>query len=57
MKQETIKPVPAIVEMLTFWFGSKKTNWQGLQKAFGLSDKQTNKLKRENQAYRDIQMK
>ena len=53
MKQETVKPIPAIVEFFAFWFGSEKTNWQGLQAEFGLTDEQINRLKRSNQAYRE----
>lgn len=54
MKKEKTRPVPAIVEFLTFWFGREKTNWKGIQEHWGLSDKQINRLRQQNRAYRGI---
>jgi hypothetical protein len=51
-KDELEKTIPAIVEFFTFWFGTQKTNWKGIQKEFGLLDRQINRLKMENQLYR-----
>jgi len=53
MKQKTKPHVPAIIEFFTFWFGSDKTNWAGIQKEWGLTDEQIQRLQRDNKAYRE----
>lgn len=53
MKQTDAPKIPAIVEMFTFWFGSHKTNWKGIQQEWGLTDEQIQRLKSDNKAFRE----
>jgi hypothetical protein len=49
------KPVsiPRIVDFFTFWFGSEKTDWEGIRREWGLSKDQMEELKLNNKKLRE----